>query len=61
MDPDPVYRGEIARVFHNNMDMPECIMEATDEQLFEIKCIAVAILRQMWAEYRVLDCEEAVK
>jgi len=61
VDPDPVYRGEIARVFHNNMDMPECIMEATDEQLFEIKCIAVAILRQMWAEYRVLDCEEAVK
>lgn len=50
---DEVYKGEIAKVFHQNMEMPEYILEAPEEKLYEIKCMAIVIMHCMWREYRV--------
>lgn len=52
VEPDPVYCGEIVKAFHENIDMPECILEASDDELEEIKYMAAAILLEMWDECR---------
>lgn len=52
VEPDLVYRGKIVEAFHDNIKMPECILEASDEEIDEIKHMAAAVLLVMWDEYR---------
>ena len=55
VEPDSVYRGEIAKAFHLIIEMPECILEASNEKIEEIKYIAVVIMQRIWEEYRFPD------
>lgn len=58
LEPDQAYRGEIAKVFRESPDVPDCILEASREELDIVRYIAVIVLQDMWQEYRFVENKE---